>query len=352
MAALVTSCATAFAQTMISASQSPAEAGGHDQAPEPQYPIVSVGVLSYVQYDAELEHRDSFNAFDLTRGYINITADVVKNVRFRITPDVRRISDGSLSGSLVYRIKYAFAEFDNVLGDKSWLRFGVHQTPWLDFEESINRYRVQGTMFSEREAVIPSSGDFGIGYFAPLPGGYGEINVGVYNGEGSARGEANKFKSFQGRGTIRPFPNAPLAKGLRLSAFYDLGSYSADHPRRHGIVMASFDHTHLVGTVQWLAGTDRPELAAASAHPRGASAFVEVRQGLEGWAAIARVEQFDPDRLTPDNSDRRLIGGIAYWLKWSRSRVGLVVDDEDVRYDSGQRKPHENRLLVQTHIQF
>src|SRR5438093_5104194 len=202
--------------------------------PEPQYPVVTVGTLTYLQYDAELKNRDDFNAFDVTRGYINILGEVAKNVRFRITPDVKRITDGSLAGSLTFRIKYAYAELDNVLGEKSWLRFGVHQTPWLDFEESINRYRVQGMMFSEREPVIPGSADFGIGYFVPLPASYGEINVGVYNGEGYTKAENNKFKSLQGRGTLRPFPNGPVAKGLRLSGFYDYGWYSADHPRRHG----------------------------------------------------------------------------------------------------------------------
>lgn len=313
---------------------------------------MTVGVLSYLQYDAELKHRDDFNAFDVTRGYINIVGDVAKNVRFRVTSDVRRISDGSLSGSLAFRLKYGYAEFANVLGDKSWVRFGLHQTPWLDFEESIDRYRVQGAMFAEREGIVPGSADFGAGCFTPLPAGYGEINVGVYNGEGYASAEANKYKSLQARATIRPLPNGPVAKGLRLSGFYDHGSYGADHPRRHGIVMASFEHLHFVGTAQWLAGTERPRTRSVDAHPRGASVFAELRQGLEGWAVLARVDRFDPDHDTPDNSDRRVIAGIAYWMKWSKSRIGFVLDDEDVRYDAGRNRPDENRLLFQTHIQF
>lgn len=53
----------------------------------------------------------------------------------RFTPDVRRITDGSLA----VRVKYAFAQFDNVLNARPWIRFGLHQSPWLDFEESVNR---------------------------------------------------------------------------------------------------------------------------------------------------------------------------------------------------------------------
>jgi hypothetical protein len=355
--ALLPSPRATGAQSLQASPPSTTAAGTPAQAPaalpnQPTYPTVSLGVLSYLQYDAELKNRDDYNAFDVTRGYINIVGDLAKNVRFRITPDVRRVTDGSLSGSLALRLKYGFAEFDNVLGDKSWVRFGLHQTPWLDFEESINRYRVQGQMFAEREGIIPGSGDFGAGFLTPLPSGYGEINAGVYNGEGFGSGESNKYKSFQGRATIRPLPNAPIAKGLRVSGFYDAGWYSARHPRRHGIVMASFEHPHFVGTAQWLAGTERPVTRLVDAHPRGASLFAEVRQGLEGWAALARFETFDPDDATPNNSDRRVIAGAAYWLKWSRSRIGFVLDDEDVRYDAGRNRPNENRLLFQTHIQF
>jgi hypothetical protein len=350
--ALLTCPSVALAQSPPAQPVPPAAPAQPATPPEPQYPIVTVGVLSYLQYDAELKNRDGYNAFDVTRGYINITGDVAKNVRFRITPDLRRVSDGSLAGSLVFRVKYAFAEFDNLLGDKSWLRFGVHQTPWLDFEESINRYRVQGQMFAEREGLIPGSGDFGVGYLTPLPGNYGEINVGVYNGEGFTRAEANKFKSVQGRATFRPFPKAAIAKGLRLSGFYDAGWYDQGRPRRHGIVMASFEHTHFVGTAQGVAATERPTPLPVDAEPRGYSAFAEVRQGLQGWAGLVRFDHFDPDRLTADNSDRRVIAGVAYWLTWSKTRVGFVANDEDVRYDAGRHLPNENRFLFQTHVQF
>jgi hypothetical protein len=271
-------------------------------------------------------------------------------VKFRLTPDVRRITDGSLSGSLTFRLKYGFVEFDE-LTPRSWLRFGLHQTPWLDFEESVNRYQVQGTMFAEREGIIPGSGDFGVGYLTRLPNNYGEFNVGIYNGEGFTRAETDKHKSIQGRATIRPAPKGAIA-GLRLSGFYDAGWFSEDRPRRHGIVMASYEKPHFVGTAQWLGGTMRPTPLVENADFNGYSLFAEVRQGMQGWAGIARYERFDPDSDIADNSRQRTIIGGAYWLTWTAVRIGLVLNDEDVRYDAGAARPNENRLLFQTHVQF
>ena len=339
---LVLSARAAFAQS----TQPPAPPA------EPDYPIIRIGVLSYVQYDAELKNRDAFNAFDLTRGYVNINGQLSSNVRFRLTPDVRRVTDSSLAGTLVLRVKYAFVELDNVKAARSWVRFGAHQTPWLDFEESIDRYRVQGTMFSEREGLIPGSSDFGVGYFTPV-GKYVDIQTGVYNGEGYAQTDANKYKSAQGRLTLRPFAGRGLANGVRLSGFYSAGWYAADRPRRLGIVMGSFEQTHLVGTLQYLKATESPSAVAPRDIDRnGSSGFLEIRQGMNGWAALARLDLLDSDEALGDNSQRRIIAGGAYWFVWPRSRVGLVVTNEQVHYDAAAARPQENRLLVQTHVEF
>ena len=320
---------------------------------EPDYPIIRVGVLSYVQYDAELENRSGYNTFDVTRAYLNVNGQLSKNIRFRFTPDIRRVNDSSLSGSLVLRVKYAFVQIDNV-GPRSWIRMGAHQTPWLDFEESINRYRVQGTMFAEREGLIPGSSDFGASYFASLPAGYGEFHAGVYNGEGYAQPEANKYKSVQGRLTIRPLPKGnAIAKGFRVSGFFNEGRYDADHPRRLGIVMGSFEHPHLVATVEGLKATENPlnQTPSRDIDRTGWSVFLEPRQGTAGLAGIFRYDAYNPDDDTAGMEQNRMIAGGAYWFVWPRARVGAVVTNEQVHYDLATR-PDENRILAQMHIEF
>jgi hypothetical protein len=331
--------------SQAAASQAPAPT----PTPTPDYPVVRVGMVSYLQYAAELENRDGLNAFDVTRAYLNINAQVARNIRFRFTPDIRRVTDGALAGSLLVRVKYAFGQLDTTPG--AWVRFGLHQSPWLDFEEGINRYRVQGTMFSEREGLIPGSADFGGSYFTPLPNGYGEVHGGLYNGEGFGQTDANKYKSAQVRLTIRPLPNRGIWNGLRLNGFYNAGWYAAGRPRRLGILMGSFEHKYLVATAQVLKAVERPLPTLTSDIDRdGHSFFIEPRQGPQGWAGILRVDNFDPDDAIGGNAQRRTIAGAAYWLVWPRARVGLVLTDEQVDYAAA--RPDEHRLLFQTHVEF
>ena len=98
VAVLLVSVCPSFAQSVQTPPPAPAAV-----AAEPDYPIVRLGVLSYVQYDDELKNRDNFNVFDVTRLYLNVNGQLSRNVRFRFTPDVRRSTDGSLAGTLVVR---------------------------------------------------------------------------------------------------------------------------------------------------------------------------------------------------------------------------------------------------------
>ncbi len=130
--------------------------------PPDDTPSIRVGATIFTNYsyqtepeitdsDGNLVHR---SGFDVTRSYINVTGNLSHIVAFRITPDIVRETNpaSSLAGSLIFRIKYAFlqANLDDWMSRGSWARFGIQQTPYLDFMEGIYRYRFQGTMFVER----------------------------------------------------------------------------------------------------------------------------------------------------------------------------------------------------------
>ena len=130
------------------------------------------------------------SAFNVTRAYINVSGQLNHFFAFRITPDiVRETAPGSsVDGSLVVRLKYGYVQMnlDDWLWRGTFVRAGTTQTPYVDFEESVYRYRFQGTVFAEREGFVTSS-DSGAFVRTLVPGGYGEIIAGVFNGEGFAR---------------------------------------------------------------------------------------------------------------------------------------------------------------------
>src|SRR3954453_3463057 len=126
--------------------------------PPDDTPSVKVGVTLYTDFtyqqsptttdaDGNTENPSGFN---VTRSYINVTGNLNHIVSFRITPDVTRESGllalgtgNSVSNdSLVFRIKYAFGQLnlDDWMPRGSWVRFGIQQTPLLDYEEGIYRY--------------------------------------------------------------------------------------------------------------------------------------------------------------------------------------------------------------------
>ena len=309
-------------------------------------PAVSFGIISFLQYSAELHEENGYNAFDVTRGYFNVQARLSDRVRARFTPDVRPTTDASLNNNLALRLEYAYLEAD--VSDGASFVFGQHETPWLTFEESTNRYRVQGPMFAEREGLIPGPSDVGASFWAR--GERAEFHVGIYNGEGYGRAEVDKYKSAQGRATFRVFANDTEETSVHLSGFYSYGWYARDRPRNVAIVMGSFEQPHAVVTAEYLSATDNP-FVARDVERRGMSFFGEGRQGPTGWAGIGRVDMFDPDVSNTTDTRRRYIFGGAHWSQWGRGRLGVVVTLEQV-YRTVNSQLLERRLLAQTHVEF
>jgi hypothetical protein len=328
----------------------PAFAQGPDTAaatPAPvTFPAVSFGVVSFLQYAAELHEGDGYNAFDVTRGYFNVEARLSNRVRVRFTPDVRPTTDASLNRNLALRLEYA--SLDVKVSDGVSVMFGLHEMPWLTFEESLNRYRVLGPLFAERLGLIPGPSDLGASIKAT--GARTEVHAGVYNGEGYGRAEADKYKSLDGRVTVRPFAADGAAANVSISGFYQYGWYARDRPRNVAIVMGSYEQRHVVATAQYLTATDNP-FVAVDVERRGMSFFGEGRQGPTGWAGVGGVDFFDPDASDDGDSRRRYIFGGAHWNQVGRGRLGVVVTLEQV-YRVVNSQLLERRLLAQTHVEF
>ena len=310
------------------------------------FPNVTFGVLTFLQYAAELHESNGYNAFDVTRGYLNIQARLTDRVRLRFTPDVRPTTDANLNQNLALRMEYA--SLDARVSDNVTVMFGLHETPWLTFEESLNRYRVIGPFLAERMNMIPGPTDLGAS--VKFTGERMEVHAGVYNGEGDGRAEIDAYKSMDGRVTLRPFDKDSELGYVNISGFYQYGWYAKDRPRNVAIIMGSYEKPHLVATAQYLSATDNP-FVAVDVKRRGLSFFGEGRQGPTGWAAVGGLDYITPDVTDTSSKQRRYVFGGAHWRQVGRGRLGIVVTLESV-FLAETDLLQSRRLLAQTHVEF
>src|SRR2546425_5069789 len=161
-------------------------------------PQVTVGGVVYTQYLYQLKDSvNHFNNFDITRAYVNVLGKFSGGVGTRVTADIYRNPYGSLG----YRLKYAFATY-TPQGSPLTFKVGQIHTPWIDWEEALWDYRMQGQMAMERGGYLSSS-DFGLGVDGNWKADRVNMQVGIYNGGSYSGGGRAKSQKPIGLGFLR-----------------------------------------------------------------------------------------------------------------------------------------------------
>jgi hypothetical protein len=277
------------------------------------------------------------SAFQVSRAYINVTGNLNHWISFRITPDISRETSAtaSLSGSQLFRLKYAFAQFnlDDWTTKGSWIRAGVNQTPLIDYTEGIYRYRFQGTVFVEREGYLTSS-DAGVSSRWVLPGNYGDIHGGFYNGEGYSKAEANNEKAFQLRGSFRPLPLGGIWKGLRVTGFLDEDHYVQSAKRTRFVGQVTFESPMFNGGVDAISAKDQTSITKTELSGKGWSVWLNPRMS-NGWELLIRHDDTTPNKAFSGQHRKRDIDGIAYWFPNANGKSLALLLDRDSLKRSG-----------------
>jgi hypothetical protein len=332
------------------------------------------GILAYLDYSSGQtplagDMESNYNQFTLTRGYLTLEKKFLPNLGARMTVDITQDTTGGskLNGSYVARIKYLYAVVKPAdLGPFTEMKseLGLGHIPWLDFEEHINPFRLQGTMAIERAGVFDSAdagaslmGNFG-GKLedaksktgnSHYDGRFGSWHLGVYNGSGYHAVENNQNKVFEGRVTLRPLPDA--VPGMQLSYFYLTGDGNAKVTFQNDdywshyqaqIGMFSFEHPAVIFTGQYIAtlGNAKGDWVyghKANALPTvGQSYFLNVKvPGTDGkLSVLGRCDIYDMDPeekiVKGDTSYRMTIYGLAYDIHKGNM---IIVDYETTDYD-------------------
>lgn len=344
------------------------------QTPEPPAGLkgLSIGALAYIDYSFGEKNGNGthFNQFALTRGYINIKKEITPWLRARITPDITQTSTGDWE----LRMKYLYADFltpdlGGVLTDND-ARVGLGHTPWIDFEETINVYRMQGTMFQERNGIQSSAdigagflGNFGgtltkdqqaeVGYSTPYNGRYGTYHIGVYNGGGYHAAEANQNKSVEARISIRPLPD--FAPGLQVSynGIWGKGNSTANNGQGNNWItnagMLSYQMKYLVLAGQYV--TSIGEQSGKDQNSgKGYSFFGDLRLPFyDKVSAFARYDHWNPgtQSASPGTQLKQntVIGGLGYRIYGNNM---IIADYERVHYDvAGKSDDKKGQVVLQ-----
>lgn len=368
LAALFLAVLAGFAGAGSAAAQiTPAAA----HTPPDDTPSIKVGAVIFADYTFQQkpEATDADgntihpNAFNVARSYINITGNLSHIVAFRITPDVTRESGNgsSLNGSMTFRIKYAYGQInlDDWLPRGTWVRFGIQQTPFIDSVEGVYRYRFQGTLFPEREGYM-SSADAGVSFRTAFPGNYGDVHVGLYNGEGYSKAEANDQKSLQVRVGFRPLPRHPVLRGWRVQGFYTDDHVVEGAERKRAIFNTTFEWKYANLGFDFLDTRDQPSAVPPrnlSVHGRGWSAWATPKLPNEAngssWEVLLRYDRMKPNQSASGISERT-IAGVAYWFpKQGAVASALLFDVERVHFsDFTPSRPTQQRIFVHGLLSF
>ena len=331
-------------------------------------PSIRVGATLFLDYTVTTDpkvtdadgHTVTGSAFNVGRAYVNLTGQINHMIAFRVTPDIGRETGAgsSLNGGLTYRLKYAYAQFnmDDWLPRGSWTRFGMQQTPLVDFMEGIYRYRFQGTMFEERDAFLSSS-DAGASFHYNFNGNYGDAHGGFYNGENYNRAEVNDQKAFMVRGTVRPLPGNATLRGLRVTGFYDHDAYVHDAERRRAVFALTYEHPRINAGFDYLNATDQSRIVNPELDSDGFSVWVTPKtpKGY-GWEGLLRFDHLTQEQSTSatEGERNRTIAGAAYWFPHQGAvAAAVLLDYEQVDYhDYAPARADERRWAVHALITF
>jgi Phosphate-selective porin O and P len=260
----------------------------------------------------------SANAFQVQRTYINFTGTISHIVSFRITPDISRLSGSGagLDGSYVVRLKYGFAQFNlTSLPSGSWVRLGLQQTPVVDYLEGVYRYRFQGTTMPDRAGLLTSS-DNGASLHLNFANNYGDLQAGLFNGEGYGKAEANNEKAFQVRATVRPLAKgSPVMRGLRITGFYDGDQYIKSGDKKRALVDVTFEHAKFDAGGMYISAADQTSVTKDKIDSSGYSIWLNpiFHKKGDGFEGLLRFDGVKPNKNV-DQTRKILIVGVAYWF--------------------------------------
>ena len=210
--------------------------------------------------DGNYENKLVSNYFSLERGYLGLETKFSEQVKGRFTVDIfttdktyeyreyslvdSTLSYSTKSGSIDgagLKIKYAYVDFGGLIPVKDMtLTAGMQKVYFGSIYDWS--YTLIGKAPSDEHKVVSSS-DLGITLNGYLPSGFGEYQLGIYNGEGYKKVGANLKENtdFAYLGNLRVTP----ITGFTIGGSYMINTVERDKKLDGEIINSSYEEQKL-----------------------------------------------------------------------------------------------------------
>jgi len=334
----------ALGVAVVAAAAGAAPLAAQQATPGPQ---VTVGGLVYTQYVYQLKDTlNHQNSFDIKRAYINVIGRFSGGVYTRVTADIYTTPTGTGDSSRTYRIKYAYVQYTPT-GSPLAFKIGEIHTPWLDWEEALWDYRMQGTMALERNGYISSAG-FGAGIDGKWGADKVNMQVTLTNDRFYSQGQGDQRKWGQARVSVRAMDTDDSSRvgGLRVTGYADYGNAVGGAQRHRWLGMVSYKSKQI--TLAGEGAITRDALVNGHVY----SAFGVYKFTASKAAVLARVDIFHPQAGSTTDRQTRFIGGVSYQVS---PNLRLLGDWDYVSFQGTPTAAQEatrSQALFQTQFTF
>ena len=186
-----------------------------------------------------------YNAFDISRVYLNFYFTPTPDWTFRFTPEIYKAVGTSpndangnvtgvgtnLDGDLNLRLKYAYVQYGTFLDDQPRLKgttitLGAQPNPFIPWEEDLYQFRFVNLV--PWNYISLSSSQIGLQWSGPIKDEEGALTYldygfGVYDNGSFRTPEQTDTKQVMVKGSIYPFGASWRYQGLGLTGFYNYG---------------------------------------------------------------------------------------------------------------------------------
>ncbi len=314
------------------------------QASAQQAPQVSVTGVVYTQYQYSDAQIPAKSTFDMTRAYVNVLGRFANGITTRVTTDILP----SAGGNQFVRLKYAFAAWTPT-GSSLTYKLGMIHTPYVDFEETLWDYRMQGTIAVDRNPLggpsTMTASDIGVGVDGHWNGEQVNAQFALVNGEGYSGGTGDFRKDFEARVSVRVQPTNDNSRvgGMRLTGYAGIGKVTgtgADRNRYLGL----FSYR----TQQFTVAGEFVSVKNAAITGSIISAFGVYHLAPPSKISfIGRVDVVDPNTSVANDGNTRIIGGASYQLS---QNVRMLADIDRLKFQGVGAAV--NQFLIQAQFVF